>query len=382
MKDGIFLYSSCGSPNYAAPELINGKFYNGASIDIWSCGVILYTLLTGCLPFNEKQTNKLYQKIRECKYVLPENITDSAKDLIFRMLQKNPLDRITIPEIKQHKWFSNKLSLFQVIDNAKYIYGSRAQVDKEIIHQMAVSEKINTEKYTEEQIQEILKGKENKELSVIYDFLETQKNERLFKEKKEKLKSKSKFIKILYIIFIFIDDTNFFKRNKISTESEVVLSKLRDKMRKKLLDDEMNEESKNNDDSKDKNNDINEIRKNEELWRVGIICKKDCYYLTQEILKILEKNGYEWKIVSSSYKIKCRKKLSEAEQEKNEINSGLLQKQNSLNVLIQIFGDIDRHNKDEFLVDLHKLSGTVMEFLEFASTFVSCIQQEGLIVTK
>ena len=55
---------------------------------------------------------------------------------------------------------------------------------------MATSEKINTEKYTEEQIAEILKAKESKELSVIYDFLETQKNERLFKEKKEKLRSK------------------------------------------------------------------------------------------------------------------------------------------------------------------------------------------------
>ena len=327
MKDGIFLYSSCGSPNYAAPELINGKFYNGASIDIWSCGVILYTLLTGCLPFNEKQTNKLYQKIRECKYILPENISDMAKDLIFRMLQKNPLDRITIPEIKQHKWFSNKLSLFQVIDNAKYIYGSRAQVDKEIIHQMAVSEKINTEKYTEEQIAEILKAKENKELSVIYDFLETQKNERLFKEKKEKLKSKIyKYI----ILNIILDDVNFFKRNKITKESEDVLSKLRDKMRKKLLDDEINEEAKTDDDNtKEKNSDINEVRKNEELWRVGIICKKDCYYLTQEILKILEKNGYEWKIVSSSYKIKCRKKMTENEQEKLDNNAGMLTKQNS-----------------------------------------------------
>ncbi len=153
-------------------------------------------------------------------------------------------------------------------------------------------------------------------------------------------------------------------------------------MRKKLLDDEKNEESKNEDDSKDKSADTTEIRKNEELWRVGIICKKDCYYLTQEILKILEKNGYEWKIVSSSYKIKCRKKIPESEQDKNDLNSGLITKQNSLNVLIQIFGDIDRHNKDEFLVDLHKLSGTVMEFLEFASNFVSCIQQEGLIVSK
>ena len=152
-------------------------------------------------------------------------------------------------------------------------------------------------------------------------------------------------------------------------------------MRKKLLDDEVNEEPKNDDDSKEKN-DFNEIKKNEELWRVGIICKKDCYYLTQDILKILEKNGYEWKIVSSSYKIKCRKKLYESEQETNGNYPSNPTKQNSLNILIQIFGDIDKHNKDEFLVDLHKLSGTVMEFLEFASTFVSCIQQEGIIITK
>ncbi len=156
-------------------------------------------------------------------------------------------------------------------------------------------------------------------------------------------------------------------------------------MRKKIVEDELKEESKNEESSNEKeknNNDINEIKKSEELWRVGIICKKECYYLTQDILKILEKNGYEWKIVSSSYKIKVRKKVIESEQEKNELHFGNINKQNSLNVLIQIFGDIDRHNKDEFLVDLHKLSGTVMEFLEFASNFVSCIQQEGLIVTK
>ena len=153
-------------------------------------------------------------------------------------------------------------------------------------------------------------------------------------------------------------------------------------MRKKLVDDELKEESKNEEINSEekKNNEITEVKKTEELWRVGIICKKECYNLTQDILKILEKNGYEWKIVSSSYKIKVRKKVVDPEPEKNELNN--LNKPNSLNVLIQIFGDIDRHNKDEFLVDLHKLSGTVIEFLEFASTFVSCIQQEGLIVTK
>ena len=118
-------------------------------------------------------------------------------------------------------------------------------------------------------------------------------------------------------------------------------------MRKKLVEDDLKEEDKEGDNSKDKeksSNDINEIKKSEELWRVGIICKKECYYLTQDILKILEKNGYEWKLVSSSYKIKVRKKVLEPEQEKNELNLGAINKQNSLNVLIQIFGDIDKRN--------------------------------------
>ena len=192
MKDGNFLYSSCGSPNYAAPELINGKCYNGALIDIWSSGVILYTILTGQLPFNEKQANKLYQKIRECKYTIPKTVPDAAKDLITRMLQKNPLDRITIDEIKQHKWFNNKLSLFQVIDNNRFIYGNRNKFDKEILTKMVESEKINPEKVSEEEMRELLRQKDERshDLRVVYDFLQTQKIESSFKEKKSKLKSK------------------------------------------------------------------------------------------------------------------------------------------------------------------------------------------------
>ena len=114
----------------------------------------------------------------------------------------------------------------------------------------------------------------------------------------------------------------------------------------------------------------------DELRRVGIICKKDCYFITQEILKCLEKNGYEWKIISSSYKIKCRKKRDENDQSQMQPQSG------NLNVLIQIFSNVDPSNKDEYLVDLHKLSGNVMEFLEFSSTFISTIQNENLIVFK
>lgn len=68
---------------------------------------------------------------------------------------------------------------------------------------------------------------------------------------------------------------------------------------------------------------------NDDLWRIGFICKKDCYYITTEILKCLERNGYEWKIISSSYKIKCRKKKPQDPKEESRFSN--------INVLIQIF---------------------------------------------
>jgi molecular chaperone DnaK (HSP70) len=112
------------------------------------------------------------------------------------MLQKNPLDRITIGEIKQHAWFNHKLSLFQIIDNQRFIYGNRNKFDKEIIKKMIEDEKINPEKITEKEMVELFKQKNDKshDLKVIYDFLQTEKTEKLFKEKKAKLKSKYFYI--------------------------------------------------------------------------------------------------------------------------------------------------------------------------------------------
>lgn len=188
MRDGIFLYSSCGSPNYAAPELINGKFYNGSSIDIWSCGVILYALLTGTLPFDEEQIVKLYQKIRECKYSMPPIISDPAKDLIFRMLQADPMKRITIAEIKNHRWFSQKMGLYQVVDNYKYIYSNLVIVDDEILNYMKKLE-ISFEGLDYESVRRSISTRERKEFCVVYEFLEHEKNKKVIKQKKETLDS-------------------------------------------------------------------------------------------------------------------------------------------------------------------------------------------------
>ena len=63
-EDGNFLDTSCGSPNYAAPEVISGRLYAGPEIDIWSCGVILYALLCGRLPFDDENIPALFRKIK------------------------------------------------------------------------------------------------------------------------------------------------------------------------------------------------------------------------------------------------------------------------------------------------------------------------------
>jgi len=63
MTDGDFLKTSCGSPNYAAPEVINGKLYAGPEVDVWSCGVMLYVMLCGRLPFDDEYIPLLFKKI-------------------------------------------------------------------------------------------------------------------------------------------------------------------------------------------------------------------------------------------------------------------------------------------------------------------------------
>jgi len=109
MRDGDFLRTSCGSPNYAAPEVISGHLYAGPEVDVWSCGVILYALLCGSLPFDDESIPNLFKKIKSGMYSLPSHLSQLARNLIPRMLEVDPMKRITIPEIRMHPWFQHKL---------------------------------------------------------------------------------------------------------------------------------------------------------------------------------------------------------------------------------------------------------------------------------
>lgn len=114
------LKTPCGSPCYAAPEMIAGKKYEPLKIDIWSAGITLYVMLSGSFPFSDPTVSGLYQKILKSDYECPKFFDPDARDLIEKLLDCNPITRIGLSEIKQHKWMTDnkhdlsfdKLSIF------------------------------------------------------------------------------------------------------------------------------------------------------------------------------------------------------------------------------------------------------------------------------
>ncbi|MFQ6619165.1 hypothetical protein Gotur_001129 [Gossypium turneri] len=103
-QDGL-LHTSCGTPAYLAPEVIGKKGYDGAKVDIWSCGVILYVLLAGFLPFQDDNLIAMYRKIYRGDFKCPPWFSSEARRLITKLLDPNPKTRITISKIMNSSWF-------------------------------------------------------------------------------------------------------------------------------------------------------------------------------------------------------------------------------------------------------------------------------------
>lgn len=111
-QNGVgLLHTTCGTPNYVAPEVLGSNGYDGSAADIWSCGVILYVLMAGYLPFEENDLPSLYEKITAAQYSCPYWFSPGAKSLIQRILDPNPRTRITIEEIRADPWFENYVAI-------------------------------------------------------------------------------------------------------------------------------------------------------------------------------------------------------------------------------------------------------------------------------
>lgn len=99
-----FLQTCCGSPAYAAPELLRGLTYSGPAVDVWSAGVLLYSLIVGQLPFDDENMNNLYKKIQIGRFMMPQWLSADVRDLISAMLRTNPAERITVAKALDHRW--------------------------------------------------------------------------------------------------------------------------------------------------------------------------------------------------------------------------------------------------------------------------------------
>ncbi|WJX58446.1 CBL-interacting serine/threonine-protein kinase 10 [Trifolium repens] len=103
-QDGL-LHTTCGTPAYVAPEVIKRKGYDGSKADIWSCGVVLFVLLAGYVPFNDSNLMDMYRKISNADFKCPNWFPRNVRKLLCKMLDPNPDTRICIDNIKQCSWF-------------------------------------------------------------------------------------------------------------------------------------------------------------------------------------------------------------------------------------------------------------------------------------
>ncbi|KAI8366345.1 kinase-like domain-containing protein [Choanephora cucurbitarum] len=165
MTDGDFLKTSCGSPNYAAPEVISGRLYAGPEVDVWSCGVILYVMLCGRLPFDDEYIPTLFKKINGGIYTMPSYLSPDTKLLLTQMLVVDPLKRITIQEIRQNPWFNKNLPAYlRPLPMAEQ--SGDISMDDDIVHEL--SKKMG---YPTQTIQKALNEPTNNQFKVAYQLV-------------------------------------------------------------------------------------------------------------------------------------------------------------------------------------------------------------------
>ena len=125
------LKTKCGSPSYAAPEIITGTVYDGFKTDVWCCGVILYAMLCGFLPFEGENDMELFKSIVECDPEIPRELSKESKKLIRKIFTPNPNKRITIPEIKKTDFYLKGKELYNLKYGSK-VFNKKISEEKKL----------------------------------------------------------------------------------------------------------------------------------------------------------------------------------------------------------------------------------------------------------
>ena len=140
---GSHLDTFCGTVNYAAPEIISGKRYLGSEADVWSMGVLLYTLLCGCLPFCDDNIGMLHKKMQSGMYEKPEWLSEVSIEMLDQLLQADPERRITVTQLLNHPWVLQDCRPDYLVEWEKSF--QMQELDDECVAETAVSVGQSTE---------------------------------------------------------------------------------------------------------------------------------------------------------------------------------------------------------------------------------------------
>ncbi|XP_015430349.1 PREDICTED: serine/threonine-protein kinase BRSK2 [Dufourea novaeangliae] len=172
---GSMLETSCGSPHYACPEVIRGEKYDGRKADVWSCGVILYALLVGALPFDDDNLRKLLEKVKRGVFYIPHFVPPECQNLLKGMIEVDPDKRLTLAEINRHVWVTAagkgelelELSMMDVVQT--HVIPCVEAIDPDVLQAIA---SLGCFKEQDKLIQELLSPNHNTEKVIYFLLLE------------------------------------------------------------------------------------------------------------------------------------------------------------------------------------------------------------------
>ncbi|KAJ5077701.1 non-specific serine/threonine protein kinase [Anaeramoeba ignava] len=334
MEDGEFLATSCGSPYYASPEVVSGTIYVGPEIDVWSCGVILFALLTKKLPFNDKRTSILFQKIRKAEYIIPPFVSSSAADLISKMLNPDPIKRITISQIMEHSWFSEEIPNY-ILEWKSYgeILTRIEKPDPEILKLLCIYLNSN-----EKTALKLLKSGQNQEYILFYKLI--------YEKKLEEKKNEN-------------NDNKNKNENENETKSNQEEFNLKDIYSIPTI------LKKNQRESQSKRGVIHDKQ-----WNLGVVLRESPEKIMSEVYRVMKLCKLEW-FIENDFRLRCR--ISKTENDFQNSNKQIP----DIEIQICLFSLVK--NEKKFVLDFRKIRGEIFWFFHVCSFMINSLEIEKFL---
>jgi len=309
-------------------------------VDVWSCGVILYALLCGSLPFDDENIPNLFKKIKGGIFTLPGHMSDDVKDLISRMLVVDPLQRITVPEIRRHRWFVVNLPLYLSVTPDQIMSQFRA-LDQDVL--MEVVMKIG---FDRQELLEALQKQERNQMTVAYYLI--------LDNKRRKLLSASPIMHA----------THPNPPANLEEPAEPTAPQMRQDVSPPVLSTSVTSPtaipamSRSGAEAAPRH------------WHLGVQSSMSPADMMLEIFRALKALQFEWKIVAQ-YSLKCRpcprQPLSIQDAATPAMDSSGMAIRCKVKVGLQLY----KIQEDSYLLDLRKVDGEVLPFMDVCSLLLN-----------